>query len=118
MDEFTDEDIQIIPAKDLDYANPLLKQVEKRRVDTAEIVRQFSTIGKSLAQTYSESNQETGRGFVESLKIIENMLVILRDVSPEQLSIKERDGLVDLLKYLRVKVKRRMRAVDGNSVNI
>jgi hypothetical protein len=118
MDEFTDEDIQIIPAKDLDYANPLLRQVEKKHLNINEILREFATIGRSLAQTYSESNQETGEGFVESLKIIENMLVTLRDVSPEQLTLKERDGLVDLLKYLKVKLKRRMRAVDGNSVNM
>ncbi len=78
----------------------------------------LSAIGKQLADTYSEQNQEAGTGFVESLRNLEEVEESLRDLPESVLSISQKDGLAELIKYLQGKLHRRAKAIDSNVVNM
>jgi hypothetical protein len=87
-------------------------------VNWGDYIKAFAQIGTQLSETYSENNQETAQGFVQSLEAVEDMLQQLLTKEATGLSIPERDGLIELLKYLRKKLQRRAGAVGQNVVNM
>lgn len=81
-----------------------------------EMVLSFAEIGRQLAETYSEENQETAAGFVESLRVLETFMDKVRN--SEILTVSQKDGLLELIKYLQGKLHRRASAVDTNVMNM
>lgn len=86
-------------------------------VDYKHIVLELGNIGRTLADTYSENNQNTGEGFVAALEVVERLSTMVLNAPESELPIKDKDSLNMLLTYLRGKLQRRVKAVDGNAVN-
>lgn len=84
-----------------------------------KFLEMLATIGRNLQETYSEENQDTGLGFVNSLDDIDQMRTLLRDLETKSdfLEYLDVQGLLALLDYLETKIVRRNKAVDSNSVN-
>lgn len=83
-------------------------------INYRQIVLDLGRIGRTLGDTYSESNQNTGEGFVEALELLHSLSMQVRDAAASELTIKEKDSLKLLFDYLRGKLERRAKAVDNN----
>ncbi len=113
------DDIQIIGAGQTEARDS--SDASQAEVKVSYVFKQFTLgiafIGEQLAQTYSESNQESAEGFVQSLEKLQELEGLIVDRQFGELGVRDRDGLREMLKYLRKKIERRAGAVSGNVVN-
>jgi hypothetical protein len=113
------DDIQIIGSGETDGQQPDPSSLAEEKV--SYVFKQFTLgiafIGEQLAQTYSESNQESAEGFVQSLEKLQELEGLILDRQFSELGVRDRDGLREMLKYLRKKIERRAGAVSANVVN-
>jgi hypothetical protein len=83
-----------------------------------EFLLHLAVVGKALADTYSEHNQNTGGDFLEAMELIEEMKLKLLDIPDSEMRIAEKNSLKKLLQYLHGKLHRRSTAVDSNDYNL
>ncbi len=90
-------------------------------IDYRELFSFFAELGRQLDQTYSEGNQETSEGFISGLDGLAKWEKIFQEMNLSEhndISVVQRDGFLNFIKYLRVKLERRAGQADKSAVNM
>lgn len=73
--------------------------------ETRERIKNLAIVGKALNDTYSEENLESGADFFMAL---ESLNRFREGIEKLDLDEKSKEGMMDLIEYLRKKIERRM----------
>lgn len=111
------DEIKIIRNKSGDSSDS--EEIELDDSFFKKVHEKLAMIGTVIINTYSEESQETGESFIEALKWLKEIKSVYQRVGLDNpmISVKERDGMLNLIKYLEGKLRRRLNATDDNVVN-
>lgn len=84
-----------------------------------KLISDLAFIGLQLNETYSEVNTNSADGLIQAKNIVVSWeeKIKLNELDEVFLSEIDKDGILKLLDYLNKKIIRRLKAVDGFSVN-